>query len=175
MPAKLVALIVAAALTIGWLLASIVSPPVAKLQGLPDRAERREPAPEPRVETPFTAELHLKLQTVPVAPVPRRNPFVYGSASRRAEPRDPARTDESAAPATDRAPMAVAAGPSLWLSGIGSTTTEAGPVRTAIISDGTTVHLVKVGETVTGYAVIDITDDAVTLVDAAGPLVLRRK
>jgi Tfp pilus assembly protein PilP len=58
----------------------------------------------------------------------------------------------------------IAASPSLRLSGIGST----GGVRTAVISDGTTVHLVKVGETVSGYAVVEISDDAVTIGDASG-------
>lgn len=168
MPPKLVAMIVAAALTTGWLLASIVSPPVAELQGLADREERRAPAQEPRGETPFTAQLHLKLQAVPEAPVPRRNPFVYGGASRRADARETARTDESATMPTELAPLAVATGPSLRLAGIGSTTTPAGPVRTAIVSDGTTVHLVKVGEVMRGYAVIEITDDAVTIENAAG-------
>jgi hypothetical protein len=50
------------------------------------------------------------------------------------------------------------------LSGIGST----GGVRTAVIADGTTVHLVKVGETVNGYAVVEIADDAVIIADASG-------
>ena len=58
----------------------------------------------------------------------------------------------------------VTATPSLRLSGIGST---AG-VRTAVISDGTTVHLVKVGEAVRGYAVVEISDDDVTIADASG-------
>jgi microcompartment protein CcmL/EutN len=39
---------------------------------------------------------------------------------------------------------------------------------TAIISDATTVHLVKVGETVTGYVVIEITGDSATIENAAG-------
>jgi hypothetical protein len=163
---KLVALLVAAALTTGWLFASIVSPPVAELQGLPERAERPAPARETRPAAPFTEQLHLKLKTAPVAPVPRRNPFVYGDAERRGDARATPLAESS--PAIDAAPVVVATGPSLRLSGIGSTTTETGPLLTAIISDATTVHLVKVGETVTGYVVIEITGDSATIENAAG-------
>jgi hypothetical protein len=141
---------------------------VAKLQGLPaDRERPAAPARETRATTPFTEQLHLKLKTAPVAPVPRRNPFVFGVTTRRADVRD-TRTTEAAGATIDSTAVAVPSGPSLRLSGIGSTTTEAGPVRTAIISDGRTVHLVKVGETVTGYAVILITDDSATIENAAG-------
>jgi hypothetical protein len=41
-------------------------------------------------------------------------------------------------------------------------------VWTAVISDGVTVHLVKVGETVNGYAVVEIREDRVTIGDASG-------
>jgi hypothetical protein len=175
MPPKLVALIVAAALTTGWLLASIVSPPVAELQGLPDRVERRAPSRATSSEAPLTEQLHLKLRTAPAPPVPRRNPFVFGDATRRVDARESESPAAAGRPVFDHEPAPVATGPSLRLSGIGSTKTESGAVRTAIVSDGTTVHLVKTGETVMGYAVIEITDDAVTLADAAGRLVLRLK
>jgi hypothetical protein len=163
---KLVALLVAAALTTGWLLASIVSPPVAKLQALPDNDQQPAPAPGPRATTSFTEQLHAKLKTPPAAPVPRRNPFVFGTSQRRTD----ARASDSVEPAAEAAaaPVMVATGPSLGLAGIASTRTAQGLVRTAIISDGTAVHLAKIGEAVAGYAVIEITDDRVVIANAAG-------
>lgn len=170
MPPKLVALIVAAALTTGWLLASVLSPPVAELQGLPDRTPPRAPAREANVEAPYTEQLHLKLQHAPVRPVPRRNPFIFGaSAPERPEP-----SRLAAAPPVEPSPFdnlsmpPVVTGPALRLSGIGSTDTPDGLVHTAVLADGTTVHLVKVGENVAGYSVVEITEDTVTLANAAG-------
>jgi hypothetical protein len=168
MPPKFVALIVAASLTTGWLLASLVSPPVAELQGLPERTSSRAPAGETIAEAPYTEQLHLKLQHAPVRPVPRRNPFVFGARERVAPAPSPAPSTDTTVPLVDIRVPPSPTGPSLRLAGIGSTTTEGGLVRTAVIGDGTTVHLVKVGETVSGYAVVEITDDTVTLANAAG-------
>jgi hypothetical protein len=161
---KLVALIAASSVSVGWLLASLIVPPVAKLQGLPARVESR---PAPQVDdatTPYTEQLNLRLQQAPLAPVPRRNPFVFGARtatprpSLAAAPREP-EVAEAAIP-----PAPVITGPRLRLTGVGST---AG-VWTAVISDGVTVHLVKVGETVNGYAVVEIREDRVTIGDASG-------
>ena len=161
---KLVALIAASSVSVGWLLASLIMPPVAKLQGLPARVE---PRPAPQVDdaaTPYTEQLHLRLQQAPLAPVPRRNPFVFAA---RSTPPPPAlatapRQAEVAEVAVIPAP--VITGPRLRLTGVGSTE----GVWTAVISDGVTVHLVKVGETVNGYAVVEIKEDRVTLGDASG-------
>jgi hypothetical protein len=162
---KLVALIAASSALVGWLLASVISPPVAELQVLPERADRGRPEPAQQTST-YSEQLHLKLQQAPHAPVPRRNPFVFAprsaspSATTAAAPRE--REAEGVATQALAAPVMIT--PSLRLSGIGST----GGVHTAVISDGTTVHLVKVGETVRGYAVVEISDDAVTIGDASG-------
>jgi hypothetical protein len=56
------------------------------------------------------------------------------------------------------------AAPAYTLAGVGVT----GGVRTGVLSDGSTVHLVTVGRTVGGYAVVAVADDSVTLADAAG-------
>lgn len=164
---KVVALIAASSVSVGWLLASVIIPPVAKLQVLPDRAERRVPPPSQESTPTYNEQLHLRMQQAPLAPVTRRNPFVFGSRS--TSPSSPAptgapRESEADAPAAPSIVAPMVATPSLRLSGIGSTD----GVRTAIISDGTTVHLVKVGETVRGYAVVEITEDAVTIADASG-------
>ncbi len=164
MQPKFVALIVAASLSTGWLLASIVSPPVAKLQALPPRDQPRETPRETASGTSYNEQLHLKLQAAPLPPVPKRNPFVFGTREREMAPAPERSAPMSNAPASEPQPAPVATGPSLRLSGIGTT----GTARTAVISDGVTVHLVKVGETVRGYGVVEITESSVTLADAAG-------
>jgi hypothetical protein len=165
---KVVALVVASSLTIGWLLASVVSPPVAKLQVLPERTERRAPAQGDAVATPYTQHLHLKLQHAPLPPVPRRNPFVFGSKQVSAPTKSAAealeRGSEGVASGAMETPLPIVTGPSLRLSGIGST----GGVRTAVISDGRTVHLANVGGIVNGYSIVEISEDAVTIADASG-------
>ncbi len=164
---KLVALIAASSVLVGWLLASVIVPPVAELQVLPTRAERRQPPPSEPSKT-YSEQLHLKLQQAPLPPVTRRNPFVFGSRTTPSPSPTAAATStrsrEADAPEAGALIAPVSTAPSLRLSGVGST----GDVRTAVISDGTTVHLVKVGGTVNGYAIVEITDDAVTVADASG-------
>jgi hypothetical protein len=41
-------------------------------------------------------------------------------------------------------------------------------VHTAVLSDGSTVHLVKAGDTVGGYRVVEVTESSVTLADGDG-------
>jgi hypothetical protein len=41
-------------------------------------------------------------------------------------------------------------------------------VHTAVLSDGYTVHLVKAGDTVGGYRVVEVTETSVTLAGADG-------
>jgi hypothetical protein len=164
---KVVALVIASSLTIGWLLASVVSPPVAKLQVLPDRTERRAPAQGDALATPYTEQLQLKLQQAPLPPVPRRNPFVFGSKQVSAATKNAAleRGSEGVDPSgAMETPLSIVTGPSLRLSGIGST----GGVRTAVLSDGRTVHLANVGDIVNGYSIVEISEDAVTIADASG-------
>ena len=162
---KLVALIAASSVSVGWLLASVIVPPVAELQVLPERVDRRRPAPSGEATTTYTEQLHLKLQQAPQAPVTRRNPFVFGPRSTPSAAA-PAARQQSDAGERDAlvAPPPAPSGPNLRLSGIGST----GDVRTAVIADGATVHLVKVGETVNGYAVVEIAENSVTIADASG-------
>jgi hypothetical protein len=162
---KLVALIAASSLTIGWLLASVISPPVAELQVLPERPARRAATESEAAPTPYTEQLHLRLQQAATMPVTRRNPFVFGSRTSEApKPNLERRAAEPEAPPVEAPAAPVVTGPALRLSGIGSTS----DVRTAVISDGRTVHLVKVGETVNGYAVVEISEDSVTIGDASG-------
>jgi hypothetical protein len=162
---KVVALIAASSVSLGWLLASVIVPPVARLQVLPDRPERPQSAPREETTTAYGEQLKLRLQQAPSAPVTRRNPFVFGRRTTPAAPAPATSPDRDADVATTPALAApVVTPPALRLSGIGST----GDVRTAVIADGTTVHLVKVGETVNGYEVVEITEETVTVADASG-------
>ena len=163
---KTVALSGVACLSIGWLAASLLSPPVARLQARPVPRAGRPTTPSTAADV-FSETLRLKLERSTSAPISRRNPFVFGTreravastlTERRAESDEPA-----AAPA---APVIVA--PPYRLAGLAATAGPDGEVRTAVLSDGTTVHLVKVGDRVGGYLVSAIAGDAVTLTDASG-------
>jgi hypothetical protein len=165
---KHVALIAAAALTTGWLLASIVSPPVAELQVLPLDDDRAVPQERESTGTPYTEQLHLKLRSAPQPPVPRRNPFAFDSSRQSTTSVGVTAPPRRDAPATELPQAAIVTGPSLQLSGIGSTNSPAGPVWSAVISDGRTVHLVTVGQSVAGYSVVAVTENSVTLADATG-------
>jgi hypothetical protein len=164
MPPKTVALIGAVCLTTGWLLAAVLTPPVATLQELPVRRPEPHVAPSSSAE-PFSEQLRLGLERVPAAPIPRRNPFVFGGRTRT--------TAESTAAAPPSTPAAVAVeavpvGPIYALSGIAVASTSNGNVLTAVLTDGQTVHLVKVGSSIGGYLLVEATENSATLADAAG-------
>ena len=164
MVSKPVALGAAACLAIGWLAASMLSPPVAQLQTRQGRATRvvdKEPPP-----VAFTETLRLKLQRDDRAPSVRRNPFVFGTRALSSPPAMSAAADVDRPADPPAAPAIVT--PPYVLSGIATSATPDGDVRTAVLSDGRTVHLVKAGERLGGYTVASVDDDAVTLVDASG-------
>jgi hypothetical protein len=165
MDSRTVVPVAAACFIAGWLVASLLAPPVAELQVLPERTQPRSTAPDSQLPVPFAEQLHLKLQQGPEAPAPRRNPFVFGERQRKVLPA-PARVEAGEAPAEPTAPIVT--GPSLTLAGIGESETPEGIVRTAIISDGRTVHLAKIGDVVNGYAVVEITEKSAVVGDAAG-------
>jgi hypothetical protein len=163
---RLVALLVAAALTTGWLLASLLTPPVAELQTLPPRVERSRDVVETRSDAPFAEQLRLRLRSAPPPPTSRRNPFLFAEPS--STRRELGTGGDNARRTSIDGVKPAAAGPSLRLSGIGSSVSENDIVRTAVIADGTTVHLVKIGETIAGYTVAEISDDAVVVQNDAG-------
>ena len=154
MPPKTVALVAAVCVTIGWLLAATLTPPVARLQSL---AEQQRPAAATE-EPQFTERLNLRLREVPDPPTTRRNPFNFGSRARNVAPAAPAEpTDSTELVAEPAAPSQRAFAYSL--SGIGI----AGEVRTAVLTDGREVRIVRVNDTLAGYTVVEISDDSVTL------------
>jgi hypothetical protein len=158
-PARTVAVIGAVCVTVGWLLAATVTPPIAQSQSLPQRAEKSVVA---TAESTFAEQLHFKLQQAPAPPAPRRNPFTFGQTPRRVaaatEPGEPA------AEVASQPTPAPQVGPRFSLSGIGIT----GEVRTAVLAEGQRVHIVKPGDTIGGYTVVGVTDDSVTLSEASG-------
>jgi hypothetical protein len=97
--------------------------------------------------------------SAPAPPQPRRNPFVF--ESRPVTPPRPVNP-----PVQLPTPQPV--GPPYQLSGIGISETAQGVVRTAVVSDGITVHLRRVGDTIGRFTVVDVTDDAAVLTDASG-------
>ena len=157
MPLKTVALISAVSVTIGWLLAATLSPPVARLQSLPEPQRRSAAVDDP---ARLTEQLNLRLRTRAEPPISRRNLFAFGD---RRAPQPEALVPE--APLAEGQPLTPApVGPAYTLAGIGIS----GEVRTAVLSDGVSVHIVKVTDSIGGYTVAEITDDSVTLVSDSG-------
>ncbi len=172
MPPRTVALIGAVCLTTGWLLASMLTPPVAKLQSLPER-RAAAPASAAADDLPaFSERLHFEMRQAPGAPVTRRNPFAFGGDDRARRARKSEAPTEAAPPVT--AAATVPPGPIFSLAGIAITETPEGSVLTAVVSDSVTIHLVKKGESVNGHTVVDVTEASVTLADAAGGLTVLR-
>ena len=158
MPPKTVALVAAVCITIGWLLASTIAPPVARVQSL----SARQPSPAAEPLPRFAEQLHERLRRVPDPPSNRRNPFSFGEPEGR----------ESAAVAIGEhrhdaavpSPTSVPRGPVYFLAGLGISADG----RTAVLTDGQVARIVNVSDVVDGYTVVEITDDAVTLAGSSG-------
>ena len=170
MPPRTVALIGAVCLTTGWLLASVLTPPVARVQVLPERSPV-QPQSDAEALAPFAQQLPLGIGQQSQPPTPRRNPFEFAARQRVSG----ASTPQQAATRPIEIPVApVVVGPIFSLSGIGARSTPAGVVHTAVLSDRQTVHLVKAGDAIGGYQVIAVTENSVTLGDASGAEYLLR-
>jgi hypothetical protein len=160
LPGRTVAYIGAVCVTVGWLLASTLTPPVANVQSLPGR----QPKPTPVGEEPtLTERLQFRTERTTVAPTPKRNPFVFGERSRTAATQptaDDVGAQEPSLPATSQPVV----GPVFSLAGIGIT----GETRTAILTDGQAVHILKVGDRIAGYEVVELTNNSVTLGEQSG-------
>lgn len=156
MPLRTVAIIGAVCLTLGWLLASTLAPPVARVQSRPQRAAA---APALAPPTPVTEQLRLRSAPAIAAPTPERNPFTFVEA-RRSQPESVAAAPETAAAFAAALPPR----PMWTLAGIG----VSGEVRTAVLTDGTSVRVVEAGDEIAGYHVSEVAATAVVLVDASG-------
>jgi hypothetical protein len=165
MAVKHVALVGAACVTIGWLLASTLAPPVARVQSL-------SPAPSaPRtqaiVEIPATEQLHARLSDGRPLPTNRRNPFVFATSPRAASPGRPDAADIASVDTPEFVP--VATGPAFVLSGIGISGTE----RTAILAADDAVSIVRINDVIGVFTVEAITDDSITLTRSGEKFILR--
>lgn len=160
MPLRTVALVAAVSVTIGWLLAATLTPPVARLQSLPEQQEAA--AVDQR---PLTQQLNLRLREAPLPPTSGRNPFSFGVPERRKTLAG--ETDPPTLP--DPTPATAVPGPHYLLSGIGIT----GEVRSAVLTDGENVFVVKLDEAISGYTVVEITESSVTLASDTARHILR--
>jgi hypothetical protein len=152
MPPRTVALVAAVCVTIGWLLAATLTPPVARLQALP------EPQHPTTMDDPqFAERLNVRLREAPPPPTTRRNPFNFGSRPRNAAPPASITPEPPAPEPAEMEPRR--SGLAFALSGIGI----AGETRTAVLSDGQNVRIVRVNDTLAEYTVVEITDSSVTL------------
>jgi hypothetical protein len=164
MPPRTVALVAAVCVTIGWLLAATLTPPLARVQSRPERPQRPPAVAQP---APFTGVLNLRLREAPPPPTTGRNPFSFGTRTRSAPP-----SERIVSPELEPPPAANSAGPSgpvYSLSGIGI----AGDLRTAVLTDGQDVRIVKIDDVIGGYTVVEITDSSVTLASETARYTLR--
>lgn len=155
MPVKNVAFVGATCVIVGWLLASTLTPPIVRVQSRP---QPPAPAADANEGARFAERLQLQLQLrdLPAAPERRRNPFAF--ASRERVTPVPV-TAEEIAPAAMPEATPLNPAPLFSLSGIGIS----GEVRTAVLTTGRDVHIVKVMDLVGGFTVAEISDDSVTL------------
>ena len=163
MPLKNVGIMGAICVIVGWLLASTLAPPVARVQSLPQQPQPRATVQEGQQ---FTERVQLRRTEVRPAPENRRNPFAFASRTRTAAETPPSAMVPEPSLAEAR-PMVT--GPTYMLSGIGIS----GDVRTAVLTNGDDVRIVKVDDEIGGYTVAEITDQGVTLVRNAERHILR--
>lgn len=163
-----VALIGASCLVAGWLMASVILPPVASLQSNAPAPQPSAPAAdEPTAPAPYTERLRLKLREAPRAPTFRRNPFTFEQPRPEVEPRRGESPDALSPPVDVRAPL-------FELAGVATTEAPDGASRTAVLSTQGDVVLARVGDVLSdGSRVVSIDDSAVTL-DVAGQLLVLR-
>jgi len=170
MDLRMVAAVGALGLAAGWALGGrgTVNQPV------PPVAVSRGPRPlgveTPATPAPSTHELRRKLERQPDSPRPTRNPFVF-AARRPATAEDAA--VEIAAPMVPTpglpAEAAVPTGAAYRLVGVASSGEGETRVRTAVVSGGPSLLLVKTGDALAdGWTVAEVQEAAVVLMDGSG-------
>jgi hypothetical protein len=163
MSLRAVSVCCALSLLAGWLLASVIFPPVASLQSNAAPMPSRDPSADAAPPAPYTERLRLRLREAPAAPTPRRNPFTFERTARPA-----ARAPEPAVPPVE-APPVETPGLQVALAGIATADGAEGPSRTAVLSVSGDVILARPGDTLPlGYQVVSVDEESVTLTDATG-------
>ena len=158
-----VAFVGAICVTIGWLVASTVTPPVARVQTRPP--ERAKPADELDAIA-FTARVQLEQRELPPPPQGRRNPFAFATRTPVGEDAVPM-TPRDVAPPSDAPVMPT--GPAYLVAGIAIT----GDKTSAVLSTGADVHIVTVNDVIGAYPVVEITESSVTLANGSDRYILR--
>jgi hypothetical protein len=163
-----VGMMLAATVFAGWF-ESVSSPDTVQRDSAPQQSSRvqggraRGEAPTTPI-VPDTTRLREWMNSPPM-PSRGRNPFVYGS---RMQARAAAREMEAPVDAPPPAPIEPAM-PVFKLSGIASNSEGGTLTLTAIIIDNGSMVFAKAGEKLSnGYSVVEVSEGAVTLVDASG-------
>lgn len=161
------ALIGATLLLAGWMLASTLSPPVARSQPGPVRGAR--PAP-PSVPVLDVGAVRWPPPRRLPPPRPARNPFAFSRAPAPAAAEPAGGPDLPAVvPAGEPATPVAAARRDIYLAGIAGSTVGGVRVLTAVLSDGRDLWLLVAGEALPdGRIVTRVDEDAVVLTDARG-------
>jgi len=164
---RIVGLIAALCLSGGWLLGSLLMPPTASLQSLPvDRTPSGRVAPPAQ---PYTERLRVRLDEAPQAPAPARNPFRFADPPPAGDAGPRPRQDIGGGESIHRPPVAVPSGPVFSLVGMATSDDMGQTVRTAIVSDGWTVHYVTVGGSLPGGSTVSrVEDTSVVITDTDG-------
>ena len=161
---RLVGLMVAASIAVGWMGSSLTQSPAPSQAASGDtlRPLGGQPSVAPRTEA-----LRQRLSEPPM-PSRGRNPFVFSSraprptASREREP-------EAAPPVAPPPVMMAAPLPVFRLSGVASTVLDGVAVLTAIMNDNGAMVFAKAGDKLSrGYTVVRVEEMSVTLSDADG-------
>lgn len=157
----------AISLVLGWMAGNTSSPAMQE-----PTAQRRSSGPHPlgapaTTVAPYTAQLRRKLDEHPRAPMPGRNPFVFGS--RRAYPPPMARAEaREPEPEARPAPPPPAFSP-FKLSGIAATEKDGATVLTAIVIDNGSMVFAKAGDKLSdGHRVLRVEEKSMVIVDATG-------
>jgi len=164
---RLVGLMVAVSLTVGWMGSSLTQNS-APAQAPSERTLR--PLGGQPVGPPQAEVLRQRLNEPPM-PSRGRNPFVYSSrAPRPSAYRDREREPEAAPAPVMAPPMPIAAPlPVFRLSGVASTVEDGVAVFTAILNDNGAMVFAKAGAKLSrGYTVVRVEEMSVTLSDADG-------
>lgn len=166
MPLRLALSCGALALVAGWWLA-LAGPPPSGAGGAGDAAAVRPAAMALAGggESPFSARLRRERAQLPPAPAVRRNPFLFAGGAA------PATAAAVSMPAASSVPppLPPSGPPPMTLAGVAVTETDAGTVRTAVVSVDGQVLLVRPGDALPdGRRVVRVEDDHLVLADAAG-------
>ncbi len=171
MPIRTVLLLTGLALTGGWFLGTVTGPGRSPSSSAPSSGPRPLGVEGWRAPAPFREQLRLKLANQPSSPQPSRNPFVFGTERPRSvvPSRGGAELTRENVAEPEPAPE-LPRGPVLSLSGIASDEQDGTTVFTAIVTDGSQLHFLKVGDTLPGglLSVVAVTESSVTLADDAG-------